>query len=193
MCFLCAHLQLLHKPTVKLRIYVKRAEDSFYNLEIDKSLEIFNKALKYMDSIPNSRVAKLGTLLHYEHKNYFEARSYARLYFQLETDKSTEEYGTMLETVVNIQDEIDEFIIEQKALKVKRLKEERETRRLDSLNNLWTNLSRAYTIKMDSIYKFNQYNLAVFSKNGQLCIMDDVGTIVEKLTIMSILFPTMVI
>ncbi len=133
-----------------------------------------------MDSIPNSRVAKLGTLLHYEHKNYFEARSYARLYFQLETDKSTEEYGTMLETVVNIQDEIDEFIIEQKALKVKRLKEERETRRLDSLNNLWTNLSRAYTIKMDSIYKFNQYNLAVFSKNGQLCIMDDVGTIVEK-------------
>ena len=161
-------------------VYIKRSETLFFNAEMDRSLEVFNKALKYMDSVPNSRVAKLGTLLHFEHEKYFEARSYAKWYFELEKDKSTEDYQIMLETFVSIQDEIDKYIAEQKALEIKRLKEDKEARRLDSLNKLWIEKSKAYVIEIDSIYKFNKYNLAVFSKDGQLGIMDDVGNVVEK-------------
>jgi len=161
-------------------VYVKRSEVLFHNGEMDRSLEIFNKALKYMDSVPNSRVAKLGTLLHFEHKKYFEARSYGRWYFELEKDKTAEDYQMVLETFVDIQEEIDAYIANQKALEVKRLKEDKEARRLDSLNKLWTGMSKDYAIKIDSIYKFNKHNLAVFSKNGQIGVMDDVGTVIEK-------------
>ena len=161
-------------------VYIKRSEVLFHNLEMDRSLEIFNKALKYMDSVPNSRVAKLGALLHFEHEKFFEARSYAKWYFELEEDKTTEDYQNMLETYVNIQEEIDKYIAEQKALELKRLREDKEAHRLDSLNKLWTDMSKAYIIKIDSIYKFNKYNVAVYSKDGQLGIMDDVGNIIDK-------------
>ena len=161
-------------------VYVKRSEVLFLNGEMDRSLEIFNKALKYMDSVPNSRVAKLGTLLNFEHKKYFEARSYARWYFELEKDTNAEDRQVMLDTFVSIQDEIDKYIEEQKALEVLRLKEDKEARRLDSLNKLWTDMSKAYIIEIDSIYKFNKYNLAIFSKEGQLGIMDDIGNVIEK-------------
>ncbi|NRD23180.1 hypothetical protein HNV10_08005 [Winogradskyella litoriviva] len=161
-------------------VYVKRSEALFFNSDMDKSLEIFNKALKYMDSIPNSRVAKLGTLLHFEHQQFFEARSYAKWYFELEEDKTKEEYSDMLETYVNIQEEIDKYIEEQKVLELQRLKEDREAKRLDSLNNLWSDKSKAFQINIDSIYTFNKYNLAVFSKDGKLGIMNDVGTVVEE-------------
>lgn len=161
-------------------VYVNRSETHFFNSDIDKSLEIFNKALKYMDSVPNSRVAKLGTLLHFEHKQFFEARSYARWYFDLETDKTKEEYQSMLEMFVNIQEEIDKHIEEQKALEIKRLKEEREAKRLDSLNNLWLQKSKAYMVDIDSIYSFNKYNLAIYAKDGKLGLMDDNGIVIEK-------------
>ncbi len=178
--FLCPISIIAQTNSEIANVYIKRAEDSFYDLDIDKSLEIFNKALKYMDSVPNSRVAKLGTLLHYEHKQYFEARSYARWYFELEKDKSSEDYQTMLETFVNVQEEIDKYVIEQKALEAKRLKEELEAKRLDSLNKLWVNLSKAYIIEIDSISKFNKYNLAVFHKDGNIGIMDDIGSVIES-------------
>tara|TARA_R110002111_G_scaffold18_3_gene165 strand:- start:29039 stop:30322 length:1284 start_codon:yes stop_codon:yes gene_type:complete len=161
-------------------VYIKRSEVLFHNLEMDRSLEIFNKALKYMDSVPNSRVAKLGALLYFEHEKFFEARSYAKWYFELEEDKETEDYQNMLETYVNIQEEIDKYIAEQKALELKRLREDKEAHRLDSLNKLWTDMSKAYTLKIDSIYKFNKHSLAVFSKDGQLGIMDDVGNVIDK-------------
>ncbi|MFK7833076.1 MAG: hypothetical protein AB8B52_07360 [Winogradskyella sp.] len=161
-------------------VYIERSEKHFYDLEIDKALDIFNKALKYMDSVPNSRVAKLGTLLHFEHQKYFEARSYARSYFELEEDKSSEDYQTMLATFVDIQEEIESYIAEQKALELKRQAEDRAAQRLDSLNTLWLDKSKAFAVVADSIYQFNKYNLAVFSKNGQLGIIDDVGNIVEQ-------------
>lgn len=161
-------------------VYIDRSEEHFNNSELEESLIVFNKALIYMDSIPNSRVAKLGTLLHYEQEKYFEARSYAKWYFDLEKDKSLEEYQTMLETFVNIQEEIDKYIAEQKVLEAQRLREKNEARRLDSLNNLWIDKSKNYAIKIDSIYNFNKYNLAVFSKDGQLGVMDDIGNVVEN-------------
>lgn len=160
-------------------VYINRSEEHFNNAEFDAALEIFNKALKYLDSVPDSRVAKLGTLLHFEHGRFFEARSYSTSYFELVKDKTTEDYKIMLDTFVTIQDEIDKYIKEQKAIETKRLAEEREARRLDSLNKLWIDLSKSFAIRIDSIYKFNKYNLAVFSKDNQLGIIDDVGTIVH--------------
>ncbi|WP_299099149.1 hypothetical protein [uncultured Winogradskyella sp.] len=161
-------------------VYVKRSEAFFFNSDMDRSLEIFNKALKYMDSVPNSRVAKLGTLIHFEHKQFFEARSYAKWYFDLEEDKTTEDYQFMLETYVNIQEEIDNHIEAQKQLEIKRLREDKEARRIDSLKSLWKSKSKEFVVEIDSIYKFNTYNLAVFAKDGQLGIMNDLGEVVEK-------------
>jgi tetratricopeptide (TPR) repeat protein len=161
-------------------VYVKRAEESLFNVEFDESLEIFNKALKYLDSIPNSRVSKLGAMLYFEHGEFFNARSYARSYFELETDKTKEEYQNMLDIFVNIQEEIDKYIEEQKALEIQRQREEREARRIDSLSSLWTDLSKAYTIAIDSIHSFNKFNLAVFESKVKLGIINDRGTIIEQ-------------
>ncbi|WP_179022304.1 hypothetical protein [Winogradskyella forsetii] len=223
--------------------YLMRSEALFFNKEINRSLELFNKSLEYMDSIPNSRVAKLGMLLNFEHKKCFEASSYGKSYFEFEKDKSTEEYQYMLKTydyilkelgtdmeeparyieapINNIQepfmdneeldknteefgnsiDELDKGIEElvrdieeldhnieklgrdneeHKVLMTSIFNEEIVDKRFDSLNNKWINLSRRYEVHIDSIYEFNKYKLAVFSKNNQLGIMDDTGNIIEK-------------
>lgn len=129
-----------------------------------------------MDSVPNSRVAKLAALVLYENKKLIEARTYANMYFELEEDKSTEDYRYMLNTFVEIQDEITE----QNSKEIFLLWPNKDARRLDSINKLWTTKAMSFAIDIDSIYQLNKHNLAIFSKDDKLGIIDDVGNIVKN-------------
>ena len=90
-------------------VYLNRAEDSFEKNDIDNSLSAFKKSLKYNDSLNDSRVGRLGMLLHYGLGNFHIAKVYSKEYFDFIDDKTTEDYLDMLDLYVSIQEGIDQF------------------------------------------------------------------------------------
>ena len=161
-------------------VYLKRAEESFSNFEIENSLKIFNKALKYMDSITDSRVARLGMLLHYELDNLIKAKAYSIDYFRLETKKNSNDYLEMLEVSVNIKDDIENEEEEQKKLEEQRKQEEKEAKHIDSLKTAWDEAAKKLRVSIDSISEFNKSNIAIYKKDDAYGIIDDIGNIILK-------------
>lgn len=163
-------------------VYIKRAQESLGNLEIELSLTHFDKAMKYMDTITSSKVAKLGTFIHYELRNFAEAKDLAKQYFLLERNKKTEEYAQLIELYVNINEELEAKLAEEKRLEEERLKKEKELRKIDSLKTVWTAKSNELTIKVDSVYNFNKNNLALYTKGENFGVIDDRGKIIVEAT-----------
>ena len=161
-------------------VYVKRSQESLNNLEIQLSLEHFNKAMKYMDTITSPKVARLGTFIHYELRNFAEAQSLAKQYFLLMKNKKSEEYIELLDLYVNINEELEVQLAEEKRLEEERIKKEKELKRIDSLKTIWNNKSESLTLKVDSIYKFNKNNLAIYAHNNYYGIISDRGDIIVK-------------
>ncbi|MEO9570613.1 MAG: hypothetical protein ABJH82_12060 [Polaribacter sp.] len=161
-------------------VYVKRSFESLESLDVDLSLEHFNKAMKYMDTITSSKVARLGTIIHYELTNFAEAQTYAKQYFLLVKNKKTEEYLNFLDLYVNINEELEAQIAEQKKVEEERLRKEKELRRIDSLKTIWKTKSESLSLKVDSIYKFDKNNLAIFKANNYYGIINDSGEIILK-------------
>ncbi len=161
-------------------VYIKRAQESLDNLEVDASLTHFTKAMKYMDTITSAKVAKLGTFIHYELRNFAEAQTMAKQYFLLSKNKKSTEYTEIIELFVNINEELEAQLAEEKRLEEERLRKEKELKRIDSLKTIWNNKSDALSIKVDSIYKFNKNNVALYSNKGSFGIIDDNGEILIK-------------
>ena len=161
-------------------VYVKRSQESLSNLEVELSLEHFNKAMKYMDTITSSKVAKLGTLIHYELRNYEDALSLAKQYFVLEKNKKTEEYLEFLDLYVNINEEYDAQLAENKRLEEERIRKEKELKKIDSLKTIWNHKSETLSLKVDSIYTFNKNNLALFKSNNHYGVITDKGEVLVK-------------
>ncbi len=161
-------------------VYIKRSQESLNNLEIELSLEHFNKAMKYMDTITSSKVARLGTLIHYELRNFSEAKSFAKQYFLIAKNKKSEEYTEFLELFVNINEELEAQLKEEKRLEEERIKKEKELRRIDSLKTVWVNKSKSLSLKLDTIYPFNKNNLAIFKRNNSYGIITDRGEILVE-------------
>lgn len=161
-------------------VYVKRSQESLNNLEIELSLEHFNKAMKYMDTITSSKVARLGTFIHYELRNFAEAQSLAKQYFVLVKNKKSEEYMEFLDLFVNINEELEAQIKKEKELEAERIKKEKELKRIDSLKTIWSNKSNSLSLKVDSIYKFNNKGLALYKANNFFGVITDRGEILVK-------------
>ena len=161
-------------------VYVKRSQESLNNLEIELSLEHFNKAMKYMDTITSYKVARLGTFIHYELRNFAEAQSLAKQYFVLVKNKKSEEYVEFLDLYVNINEELEAQLAEEKRLEEERIRKEKELKRIDSLKNVWNTKSESLSLKVDSIYKFNKNNLAIFKANNFYGIINDRGEVILK-------------
>ncbi len=161
-------------------VYLKRAEDSFEKNEIENSVSEFKKSLKFNDTLNDSRVGRLGMLLHYELGNFHIAKVYTKEYFDFVVDKTSEEYQNMLDLYVSIQEGIDQFNKELKIKTEKIEKEKREKRRLDSLNTVWETLSQEFILNVDSVYALNKNNIAVYRKGKAIGIIDDFGNIVKK-------------
>ncbi|WP_298882100.1 hypothetical protein [uncultured Polaribacter sp.] len=161
-------------------VYVKRAKESLENLEVQLSLTHFDKAMKYMDTITSSKVARLGTIIHYELTNFAEAQSYAKQYFLLVKNKKSEEYLEFLDLFVNINEELEAQLAEEKRIEEERLRKEKELKRIDSLKTIWNNKSESLSLKVDSIYKFDKNNLALFKANNYYGIINDKGEVLLK-------------
>ncbi len=163
-------------------IYIKRAQKSFDNLEIDKSLSNFNKAMKYVDSIASPSIAKLGAFIHYELSNYTETKEYATQYFALVKKRNEEEYTEMLDIYVTVTEEIEKEEAEQKRLEALRIKEEKHGKKIDSLKVVWENKAALLSLKVDTIYNFQKNNSAVYKENNTIGIINDKGIPLIKAT-----------
>ena len=162
----------------KAGIYIERAEEKFQSLELDEALKNFNKVLKLMDTITSPKVADLGLNIHYEMKNYREARKFADQYFTLtENNKSRKEYKTNIEISISIDEKIEELIAEEKRIEEERIKKERELKRIDSLKTVWKTNSDALSISVDSIYTFNKDNIGLYKKDDYFGLITDKGAI----------------
>lgn len=180
LCFVAVYTTTAQSNKDIANVYIKRSQESLDNLEIEESLQHFTKAMKYMDTITSSKVARLGTYIHYELRNFQEAQSLAKQYFLLNRNKKSEEYRGLLELYVNINEELEVQKREEARLEKERLAKEKELRRIDSLKTLWNNKSESLSLKVDSIYDFNKNNLALYVANGFFGILSDKGEIIIK-------------
>ena len=161
-------------------VYFKRAQESLDNLEVEKSLEHFTKAMKYTDTITSYKIARLGTYIHYELRNFKKAKKFVKQYFVLAKKKKTEEYEQLIELSVNITEEYEAQLEEEKRIEEERIKKEKELKRIDSLKTVWKNKSEMLSLKMDSIYSFDKNNLAIFKTNNSFGVINDIGEIILK-------------
>jgi len=164
-------------------IYLKKAIDNYAKLETKMALDNFNKAVKLLDTITKSDQARLGVLIHYELRDYKEAFKYAKWYFKLVKNKRTKDYQQLLELYVDIKDELDKQLAEEKQLEAERLKKEKEIQRLASLKKAWQKELNTMALQADSIYTFDKNNIALFKKSEYFGIVNDNGTVLLKPTI----------
>ncbi len=160
-------------------VYIKKAERSYRNADLEGAMAFFQKAINLMDEITESRVARLGMMLNYDQGRFFEARSYTYDYFKL-ADKESPEYEQTLELSVDINEQIEKFKLEQKQLEEERRLKAAEAKRLDSLKGIWKREATKLTLQVDKILDFNTNNIALYKKNGVYGIMNDVGTILHE-------------
>lgn len=161
-------------------VYIKRATESLNNLDIEIAKNHFEKAMKYMDTINTSDIAKLGTFIYFELKLYEDAKKYSQHYFALAKNKKSEEYTEMLTLSVDINEFLEKISIEKKRQEEERILKEKEFRKIDSLKAIWITKSDLLSIKVDSIYKFNANNVALFKRNNFFGLINDIGkTVVE--------------
>jgi len=158
-------------------VYLKKAKDNYAKLETEKALSNFNKAVKLLDTITKSDQARLGVLIHYELMDYKEAFKYAKWYFKLVKNKRTKNYQQLLELYVDIKDELDKQLADEKQLEAERLKKEKKMQRLASLKKTWQTELNTMALEADSIYAFDKNNIALFKKSEYYGVVNDKGVV----------------
>lgn len=179
---LFSFLEVSAQPANELAgVYIKRAWEKYNDiLTRREAIEEFNKALEMLDSVNTSDIARLGTFIHFELSQFSEAKKYKSYYFELVKNKKTDEYEEMLMLSADIEDGYKNQLEEQKRIEEERILMEKEARKVDSLKTIWMNKSDLLSIKVDSIYKFNANNVAVFKDKESYGLINDVGeTLVE--------------
>ncbi|QVY64873.1 hypothetical protein [Polaribacter sp. Q13] len=175
-------------------VYIKRAKEAIEtSINYKGALVQFEKALKYVDTITESDLATLASLIYYENHLYQEtdkekldflkkSETYNKQYFLLTTNKASEEYTNNLENLILIQETIEELEAKMKKEEYERIKKEKEHQKIDSLKMFWKKKSESLSLKVDSIYRFNANNVALYSKDGNFGVVDDMGRIIVEAT-----------
>jgi hypothetical protein len=166
-------------------VYLKRAHQVIEeSIDFKEALVQFNKALQHLDTITSAKTAMFGAKINYELQNLEEAKNLASQYFLLEKNTGTEEYLTFLDLKITIDEELEAQIkaklAEEKRIEEERIKKEKELKKIDSLKTSWRSKSEALSIKVDSIYKFDKNNLALFTLNNYFGIINDNGKVLLK-------------
>lgn len=161
-------------------VYIKKSQISLENFKFQESLDHFNKAMKYLDTITKPSVARLGMSINYEMENFYESKKYAKQFFNLEKNETSEEYQDALELYVEVEEKIVALEkAEAEEMRI-RLAKEQELRRIDSLKTVWTKKSKSLTFEADSIYAFNKNNSAIFSLGGKYGVVNTQGEVTIK-------------
>lgn len=163
-------------------IYIKKTEKSLEKLKFEEALDNYNKAVKLLDTITNPKVAKLGMVINYEMSNYKESKKFAKQYFTLSKNKTSEEYMQSLELYVELEEKITAIEEEKRHQEKLRLERERELRRIDSLKKVWADKANTLSFKANEIYTFNKSKKAVFKFEGKYGVVNDKGEILVKPT-----------
>lgn len=170
--------------------YIKRAEkviqDSF---DFTKAAEYFEKALSNLDTITESKIARLGSEIYYEiyHKQESldeqlsflqQSKEYFDQYTLLTKNLNSEEYKLKVdELLLPIIENLERL---QEEIKIEKEEEKRlalERKKIDSLKTVWKAKSALLSIKYDSIYSFNKNNVALFKDNLYFGLIDEVGAV----------------
>lgn len=170
-------------------VYIKRAQESLNNLDAVTARTSFDKAMRYLDTITNSKVARLGMIIYYEihHKEETPqdrlkllnvSQEYSNQYFLLEKKKKSEEYTIATEDYVLILEAKDRLENEIKEIEEAERKLKLELKKIDSLKTVWRNKSKSLSISVDSIYNFNKNNIALFKKGNYFGLINDKGIII---------------
>ncbi|MGK0325004.1 MAG: outer membrane lipoprotein-sorting protein [Polaribacter sp.] len=170
-------------------VYIKRAYEAIEtNVNYEFAQTYFEKAMKYTDSILDRRIAALGSRIYFEvhHKQPTEkvqleflekAKGYSMQYFNLATSTKSEEYIQNTEHFIMIEETLEILKNQIKENEIERLRKEKELRKIDSLKTLWLNKSESLSIKVDSIYKFNKNNVALYNNNNFIGLINDLGEV----------------
>ena len=160
-------------------VYIKRANAVIEeSIDFKEALVLFEKAMKYMDTITKPSVANLGARIYFELENYREAQRYSKQYFIISKNKKTEEYLQQLDLFVSINEELELQIEEELRVEEENKRKAKELKRIDSLKTVWQNTSKRLSVKVDSIYKFNINNYALYSKGGKFGIINDKAEVI---------------
>lgn len=171
-------------------VYIRRALETIEkSVNFDHARTLFEKAMKYTDTISDEKMAALGSSIYFEihHKQptikeqlelLEKAKSYSTQYFKLTEERDTEEYLKNTDYYVSIQEKIEDLNLQLKIIEENRIKKEKEIRKIDSLKLIWQKKSSALSIKADTIYKFNKNKIALYKNNGFFGILDDLGEII---------------
>ncbi len=108
-CFCFSALMYSQTNKEIASIYIKRAEKNFNEQKTSEAVKSYVKALKYIDLSSNTDISipKLGMVLFAKANNFSKAKAYSKDYFRLATDKTTDEYLSMLELYVDILDKLE--------------------------------------------------------------------------------------
>ncbi len=178
LAFLCSFSGFSQTNDEIAGVYLKRAR-----LAIEESIDfreakvLFEKALKYIDSVKTADMAKLGARIYFEIGEYRTAKTLSKKYFQLYKKRKDERYDEQVELAVLINDELDKLVAEEKRLERERILKEKYSKYIDSLENVWVNRATELSFKADTIYAFNKNGVALFSKEGKFGALSDVGDV----------------
>lgn len=177
------------KKSAIANYFIKRATTAIEtSYDFNTALSDFEKAIENIDTISDRKIASLGSSIYFElhHKKpsieeklefLKKAKEYSDLYFHLHKDETSEEYNANVPRSIKIMEATEVLEEELEKKKQALIKKQKELKRIDSLKTVWQNKYNSLVIKVDSIYKFNENNIAVYSKNGFLGIINDVGEI----------------
>lgn len=160
------------------KVYVKRSKESFKSEKLAESLEYFEKALKYIDTITDTEVADLGMRIYLKKNDYKKAQTYAKQYFAVENQKKSSLYLENLDLYVTISEKLEEQLEAERKRQAELLKKAKELARIDSLKAVWKAKSIDLSIKADSLYAYNKNGIALFETKKGFGIIDDKGTII---------------
>lgn len=161
-------------------VYFKRAEEAMGKINYPLALKEFNKGVEVLGKIEKPKVAEMGTLIHYELKNFKKGLEYSQTFFVLSNNKSSEQYKQMLRLFVEMQDNLKEKEKEDKRKAAEKLAREKELRKIDSLKKVWNSLASKFTLEFDNLLPFDKNRVSVFKKGEYYGLIDDKGKILKK-------------
>ncbi len=158
-------------------VYFKKSREALKSINYPLALSNFDKALKYVDTISKAKNAELGTLINYELKNYDSAKQFAKQFFALNKNKSSERYNDMLVLYVEVEERINKIEEKKRLEEEKKVAREKGLKKIDSLKKNWKLQEKKFILDVDSLYKFNKNRFALFSKDKKYGIINDRGEI----------------
>lgn len=162
------------------KVYIRKCQDQFEDSELDAAFRYFDKAMKYTDTIRQAKVAKLGALIHHRLNDLEKAKYYAKQYFDLEEDKSTQTYIDFLEFYVDLEEDLEAFRQKKEAERLALIAEEAHQKKLDSLTADWKFKSDKLKLIADSVFQFDKNKHAICKVNDYYGIINDQGGFLIK-------------